>query len=254
MDSKQLFSTKVDNYVKYRPSYPPEVISTLRDRCGLSPSSLIADIGSGTGNLAKLFLLNGNQVIGVEPNFEMCSAGKALLRGYSGFRSVMAAAEATALADHCMDFVVAGQAFHWFDGQQTLGEFSRVLKSGGWTALVWNVRLGSRSALSRDYEELCVRYGINYNSERQREPNEREIGSFFGKDGYVYDAFENQQVFDYDGLKGRLLSSSYIPGEGHPDYLPMLRNLERIFQNHQSAGVVRFGYETQMFYGHLSGH
>ena len=78
-DALTRFSDRVEDYVRYRPGYPPAVIQLLRDRCELGPDSLIADIGSGPGNLARLFLENGNEVFAVEPNAEMRGAGQQLL-------------------------------------------------------------------------------------------------------------------------------------------------------------------------------
>ncbi len=77
------------------------------------------------------------------------------------------------------------------------------------------------------------------------------ISTFFGENGFRQKVFANRQVFDYQGLKGRLLSSSYTPEPGHPNFLPMLAALERIFQAHQQSGKVAFEYHTKMYYGHL---
>ncbi len=250
--SQTLFSGRVGDYARYRPSYPSMIISVLQHECELSSFSRIADVGTGTGNLARLFLQNGNEVIGIEPNFEMCSAGKALLSGYAGFRSILATAEETGLVAHAMDFVTAGQAFHWFDAQRAFCEFSRIAKPRGWVVLVWNVRLSSETAFARDYEQLCVRYGENYVPQLQRDPHDGTIRSFFAGAGYDFRSFNNPQQLDFDGLKGRLLSSSYIPRQEHPTYIPMLKALHRIYEKHQSDGTVHFDYETRMYFGRLS--
>src|SRR5690349_10735071 len=82
------FSSRVENYIKYRPSYPPAVGDLLQSECGLHAASRVADIGSGTGLLAKLLLKRGCQVFGVEPNREMREAGERLLSVYTNFTSV----------------------------------------------------------------------------------------------------------------------------------------------------------------------
>src|SRR5215469_16795520 len=139
-DAKQRFSNRVTDYARYRPSYPPELLDLLRMECGLQHEQNIADIGSGTGLLTKLFLENGNRVFGVEPNGEMRSAGEEVLRGYPNFTSIDGSAEATTLADSSVDFISAGQAFHWFDVELARGEFRRILKPGGWVVIVWQDR------------------------------------------------------------------------------------------------------------------
>src|SRR5277367_285802 len=126
-NSKERFTTRVDDYVRFRPGYPAEVIGVLREECGLAPESVIADIGSGTGILTKLFLENGNSVYGVEPNAAMRESGEQFLKEYRLFRSVAAPAEATTLPNASVDFVVAGQAFHWFDPWAVRSEFARIL-------------------------------------------------------------------------------------------------------------------------------
>src|SRR5262245_9983579 len=112
------------------------MLEVLKNECGLTPDSVIADVGSGTGLLAKLFLENGNRVYCIEPNREMRQAGEGILEDYPKFLSVAGTAEATALSDASVDFVTAGQAAHWFDATKARHEFRRILRPGGWLALV----------------------------------------------------------------------------------------------------------------------
>ena len=139
-DPTQRFTSRVEHYVRYRPSYPRDLLDLLETRCGLSSASVVADVGSGTGILSELFLENGNRVIGIEPNKEMREAAERRLRRHPRFTSVAGTAEATTLDDASADFVAAGQAFHWFDPERARTEFSRILKPGGWVVLAWNLR------------------------------------------------------------------------------------------------------------------
>src|SRR5260221_7274796 len=109
-DSTRRFSSRVDNYVRYRPSYPHEVVGLLAAECRLTPGALVADMGSGTGLLAELFLKNGNRVFGVEPNRQMREAGERLLAGYPLYTSIDGTAEATTLDNASVDIITAGQA------------------------------------------------------------------------------------------------------------------------------------------------
>src|SRR6266566_7206020 len=153
-DAKQRFSNRVADYARYRPGYPPAVLDLLRTECGLRPGHIIADIGSGTGILSELFLKNGNRVFGIEPNAAMRGAGGKLLERYSKFTSIEGSAEATTLQDDSVDFVVAGQAFHWFDQKLARDEFSRILKPSCWVALVWNERRIDSTPFLRAYEQM----------------------------------------------------------------------------------------------------
>jgi SAM-dependent methyltransferase len=250
-DVTQRFSSRVENYIKYRPGYPNEVIETLRSECGLTSGSIIADVGSGTGILTEMFLRAGNTVYGIEPNREMREAAERLLKDYPRFLSVAARAEETTLDDASVEFVTAGQAFHWFDREKTRGEFARVLKQQGWIALIWNERVTTTTPFLVAYERLLKDYSTDYEQVDHRRIDEDVIRDFFGSDDFRLKQFKNVQVFDYEGVKGRLLSSSYAPEEGHQNYGQMLAELERIFQTYQDEGRVVFEYVTQMYYGQL---
>lgn len=245
------FSTRVENYVKYRPGYPQGVIELLRDECGLNSSSVIADIGSGTGILSEMFLKNGLKVYGVEPNREMREAGERLLGAYSNFKSIEGTAEATTLEAGSVDFITAGQAFHWFDRERARREFLRILRAGGWTAFLWNERRTDTTPFLVDYERMLIRYGTDYEAVNHTNIDAQVIASFFAPGDFRLKIFDTRQVFDFESLKGRLLSSSYTPEEGHPDYNPMLKELERIFQAHEAGGEVAFEYDTKIYYGRL---
>jgi SAM-dependent methyltransferase len=249
-DSTQRFSSRVDNYVRYRPGYPPETIQLLRDECGLTTESVVADIAFGTGIFTRMLLENGSRVYGVEPNADMRRAGEQLLAGYPRFSTVAGTAEATTLPDGSVDFITAAQAAHWFDAEKARKEFIRILKPGGWLVLIWNDRRMDSSAFLRQYEQLLCTYGTDYEEVRQRGMTLALEGFF--PHGFKTRQFEYKQAFDYDGLEGRLLSSSYVPQKDHPRYDAMLVDLRRIFVDHQVKGEVSFDYDTRVHNGRLS--
>lgn len=252
-DPTRRFSSRVDNYVRYRPGYPGQVLRTLIDDCGLVPTSAVADVGSGTGALARLFLDHGNPVFGVEPNPEMRAAAERLLTGYSNFSSVAARAEATGLAGHSVDFVTAGQAFHWFDRDAARAECARILRPQGWVVLVWNEREARATPFLEAYEALLERFGADYAQVdyTRRRVTYEALRRFYGA-SFKSRSFPNQQEFDFEGAKGRLLSSSYTPEPGDDRFEPMLAALRTIFEEHAVRGQVRFLYATRMYYGRLS--
>jgi SAM-dependent methyltransferase len=217
----------------------------------LTASSTIADVGSGTGILSEMFLKNGNTVYGIEPNRGMREAGERLLHLYPNFKSIESAAEATTLADGSVDFVTAGQAFHWFDRKGARREFQRVLKPEGWTVLVWNERRTDTTPFLIAYEKMLVECGTDYEAVNHTKIDERVVAEFFAPENFRLKIYQNRQAFDFESLKGRLLSSSYTPEEGHPNYSPMLEEIERIFQEHAVSGEVSFDYETKIYYGQL---
>jgi SAM-dependent methyltransferase len=244
------FSDRVENYVHYRPGYPPEVIELLRSECGLRPDHFIADIASGTGLFTRLLLENGNSVFAVEPNAEMREMGNHELARYSRLVSVAGKAEETTLAPASMDFVTAAQAAHWFDLPRARAEFVRILKPSGWCVLIWNERRTDSTPFLREYEQMLLDYGTDY-KEVRHERTTAVIHEFFAPKPYQERVFDLVQRFDYQGAAGRLLSSSYAPLEGHPNYSPMMQELERNFRAHAVEGKVEFEYITQVFYGRL---
>lgn len=249
LNSIHRFSSRVETYVRFRPSYPKQILETLEQDCGFTNESIVADIASGTGIFTKLLLEHGNRVFGVEPNAEMRRAGEEFLSTYPKFTSVTGTAEATTLEPRSVDFVTAAQAGHWFDRQKSRREFARILKSGGWAVLVWNERRTDSTPFLRAYEDMLFRYGTDYNEVRHEHT---VVAEFFDPVPFQERTFDLQQVFDYAGVEGRLLSSSYAPGPGHPNHAPMLRELHRIFDLHQQGGQVSIEYATRMFYGQLA--
>jgi ubiquinone/menaquinone biosynthesis C-methylase UbiE len=239
------FSNRVENYIKYRPGYPQQFLETLQVQCALMPHAAIADIGSGTGILAGMFLENGNAVYGVEPNREMREAAELLLRVYPRFTSVEGKAEATSLSDASVDFVTAGQALHWFDLEEARNEFRRILKPGGWIVVVWNDRR-DESPFMQAYRQLLLRHSTDYLQVDHKRITPDVLRSFYGRE-FQQKTFDNHQEFDFDGIRGRLLSSSYVP----LDSGPMLDELRVIFAEYQVNDRVRFEYDTTLYYGQL---
>ena len=246
-DPTKRFSDRVNNYVRYRPGYPTAVLDLLREECRLRETAVIADIGSGTGILSELFLQNGNPVYGVEPNDEMRAAAEKLLSNYVRFTSVNGTAEATTLPDHCADFVVVGQAFHWFDPVEAGWELRRILRPDGWAVLVWNMRDDSGSPFMTGYETLMNRYAIRYQEVTQTRSH-NNIPRFFGAKPATR-KFLNEQIFDWDSLLGRSLSSSYAPLAGHPNYVQMVNELKQLFDTYAANGRIHFLYTTRVYYG-----
>ncbi len=251
-DPTARFSSRVADYAKYRPGYPAELLRLLEEECGLTAGSVVADVGSGTGLLSELFLRNGNRVYGVEPNRAMREAGERMLTAYANFVSVDGRAEATGLEGGSVDFVTAGQAFHWFDPAGARREFRRILRPGGWVVLAWNDRRTAGTPFLEDYERLLLEYGTDYREVSMKYMEESSLSTLYGGAGFRTRDFVNEQVFDFEGLRGRLTSSSYSPEPGHPNFEPMVRALEALFRRHERGGRVVVTYDTKVFYGRLA--
>lgn len=244
------FSDRVENYIRYRPGYPPEALRMLESECGLTSHDVIADVASGTGIWTRTLLEHGNRLYAVEPNIDMRQASERLLSEFANLTSVNGSAEATTLPDESVEFVTAAQAAHWFDRVRARREFVRILRPNGWLVLLWNEREVDTTPFLRAYEQLLLTFGTDYEDVRHERTTDA-VNEFFDPAPFQERVFAMRQEFDYVGLEGRLLSSSYAPGPGHPKHKPMLHGLRLIFDQHADNGRVAFDYKTRVYFGKL---
>ena len=248
-NSKERFSNRVADYVRYRPSYPKQVVEFVHEQ-GVSPGALVADIGAGTGISAKLFLEAGHSVIAVEPNDAMRTACDEWLGAMPGYSSNSGSAEDTRLGEGSIDLVIAAQAFHWFDLAPTRREFARILRGNKMVALFWNSRLLDATPFLREYEQLLQQFGTDYAKVGEQHSDQEVVDKWFG--GAVKTAnFSNAQSLSLEALRGRLLSSSYAPKEDDSRHEPMLAALNALFARTNKDGMVEFLYETRVYVGSL---
>ncbi|MFY0255877.1 class I SAM-dependent methyltransferase [Chitinophaga sp. 30R24] len=250
MKNTERFSTKAENYVKYRPQYPAAVIPFLVSAIGLSRDTVVADIGAGTGISAQPFLDNGNKVYAVEPNPEMMAMAEAWLHGRPGFIPIPGTAEATTLPDAAVNLIVAATAFHWFSHEAALKEFRRIARENTYMVLMWNIRR-SELPFEKEYEALLLQYGNDYKDMQHRNVGTDRLSALFLPGTFQEKSFQNAQIFDFQAFKGRLLSSSYVPEMGAPNYEPMIQALQKLFEQYQEQGMVRFHYETKLYIGKI---
>ncbi|WP_297216441.1 class I SAM-dependent methyltransferase [Thermoplasma sp.] len=243
------FTGKAENYSKYRPAYPIEIIRLLKEKYGFNKDMVIADIGCGTGILARLFLENGNPVICVDPNEDMLAVAKKILSSYSNVSFVVGKAESTRLNDHSVNVITVGQAFHWFDMDRAKREFRRILKAPNMVVLIWNDR-DVRDPFTQQYEELVREFSKGYHGTGSTAIPAERIYSFFDYD-YDYYQMDNFQALDLDGLIGRYLSNSYSLQENDPRYREAISRLEDLFKTNQKDGKIVLKYTTKVFIGRL---
>jgi len=250
MRPTERFSSRAEAYARFRPSYPPPAIDLLAARCGLVRGAAVADVGSGTGILTELLLARGAQVFAIEPNDAMRAAAEAQLARYPEFRSIKGSAEASTLARASVDLLVAGQAFHWFDGPRARAEALRVLRPGSWAALLWNERPREATPFLGDYEALLKRHAPEYTRITASRANPDTMREFLGPAMEVA-TFPNEQILDFEGLTGRLMSSSYAPEPGSKDYEPMIALLREVFARHERDGCIVMPYRTLVYFSQL---
>jgi len=243
------FTGRAAAYSKYRPGYPAEILNILNSEIGFGQDKTVADIGSGTGLLSKLFLQNGNTVFGVEPNDEMRSLAEQSLSSFPNFVSVRGSAENSTLPDSSVDLVTVGQALHWFDRQRTTGEFARILKENGYVCIAYNDR-NMNDVFMQGYEAIIAKHA------RDR-ANVPEVGDDYlskvFRDGkYSKFTLRNEQFLDFEGLLGRIVSASYMPNVTDQGRFQALReDASLLFKASGQTGTVRLLYDTVILLGQI---
>ena len=249
-DTYSHYSRTVEYYSRYRPRYPQTLIEWLKNECTLLPAHIIADIGSGTGQMTELFLKYGNVVYAIEPNADMRRVAEKELRTYSNLKSLDATAEATTLPDNSVNLITVGNAFHWFNHSQTRKEFFRILKPHGWVILAWNLERSNGSPFAVAFEGFWQKY-IDPDAHFNKRKRPDYITQFLGANHVKEISFDNYQVCDYEALKGVILSFLKAPQPEDQRYPVMLDELKALFSQHQENSVVTLEYDTAVFYGQL---
>lgn len=252
-NAENRFSDRVENYIKFRPHYPQGVVDVLLEKNHFSANSTIADIGSGTGISSELFLKNNFKVIGVEPNDAMRAAAEDILKDYAAkgkFISINANDVNTTLENNSVDGIIVAQAFHWFDKEKFKTECKRILKPNAQVALIWNDRKTEGTDFLKLYEEFLHMFATDYAQVNHKNTQSAEVfDAFFGKKNYSEYTLENYQDVDLFGLRGRVLSSSYMPNADSKEYEYMMYVLRKIYQRYQENNKVRLEYNTKIYVG-----
>jgi ubiquinone/menaquinone biosynthesis C-methylase UbiE len=245
------FTTRVESYRHFRPRYPSEIVETLHRECTLKTNDLVADVAAGTGLLAEIFLAAAHPVIAIEPNDAMRAVCAALQSDYPRLQCVRGTAENTGLPNRSVALVTVAQALHWFDLPAARAEFARILAPGGWCAVIYNHRRMGGDAFHDGYERILQTFGTDYAAVQARHAGPQKIAEFFAPSAVRTLTVANHQDLQLAGLMGRVLSSSYMPQPGHPQYEAMTRAVETLFTQNQQHGTVRILYETVVSYGQL---
>lgn len=224
----------------------------LEEKGILAPRTLVADIGSGTGQLAEFFLREGHVTYAVEPNEEMRREAEWRFSTYPNFHSVDGRAEATKLRSGSIDLIVVGQAFHWFEPIATRREWARILASDrSNVAIIWNDRIEG-TGFNRSYEELVTRLGLAGYGHRSALTSHDDILHFFGHGDVLYAELYHDQKLDRKGLVGRFLSASYAPRSDNAGYVEAVQALNVLFDEKNQDGSVTMSYRTILYCGHLT--
>ena len=240
------FGNRVDDYVRYRPSYPEDLLSALLQKTSFAGKD-VADVGSGTGIFSGLLAGLGGRVTAIEPNDAMRAAAESRLQGVPGYRSRKGTSEAIPLPDQSVDLITAAQAFHWFDRSLTKVEFQRVLRPAGWVALVWNERQVEGSPFLLEYEQFLRERCEGYQAADHRNVTEGHLRDFMAPHAMEVLSFPSKQRLNQPEFEGRVMSSSYSPSRDSSHAPQFLSALSSLFSRHEQDGVVELSYLSQLY-------
>lgn len=244
LSTSDRFLGKTDDYIKFRPGYPPEIIEYLNKNHGFTPESICAEIGSGTGKFLELLLQNNNKVYAVEPNDEMRGAAEKSFAAFKNFNSISGNSTNTTLNDHSVDFIFCVQSLHWFASENTADEFKRILKPNSKVVIIWNKKSYEKSAFMQGIHKIFIEDCIDFLSVKLENIADHEILSLLFKDHYDHYSIETKQILNLEGLIGRMMSASYAPPQGHPKHEKFISEIKKLFQQEEKKGMVEFLYET----------
>jgi SAM-dependent methyltransferase len=245
------FTGRVEAYRRYRSRFPREIIPVLQQRCGLTPASLVADIGAGTGMLAEIFLENGNTVLAVEPNAEMRAACAELSSTHPALTCIDGTAEVTGLPGDSIDFIAVGRAFHWFDREKCRPEFMRILRPGGWVVIASSGPRRGPDGVSRDHELLLREHGLDYTALRHRYNVDEAVRDFFAGSEPEQVDFQGLENLAYEELEGHTLSLSVTPQPGHRKFPAFQEALRGYFDRYQFGGKIALPMRCRVVFAQL---
>lgn len=251
-DPTRRFSERADAYARARPGYPPQVIGELERAIGLEASWIVADVGAGTGISTRLFLDHGCEVYAVEPNDAMRAAAERALGANPRFHGVAGRASATGLAAASVDLIVVAQALHWFEPREVVPELARIARPNAQLCVLWNERRTSGSAFAKGYEDLLLRRGTDYARVKETNLTPERVAPYFAGSRFHHVTFPYAQELDLAGVRGRLLSSSYVPLAGERGHAEMLAELDQLFAQHARGGRIAVEYDSHLYCGNVA--
>ncbi|MGE5221996.1 MAG: class I SAM-dependent methyltransferase [Omnitrophica WOR_2 bacterium] len=249
-DRHRPFADKAEYYARYRWDYARPAIDLIFEKAGLSRLSVVADIGAGTGILTRHFVSRVGRVYAIEPEPEMRMIAEGLFENEPSFTSLGTTAEATGLPDASVDFIAVGQAIHWFNPQSARGEFLRILKPGGWLAILWNE--DATPGLDEALRTVCI-------PENGWQPakNRQEVvplDYYYPEHGHQIYSYSQMIREPWGVFIGALVSDSHAPNSGDALYSRFEAAAREVFERFNTGGFLQVSCRTELCLGQVRQH
>jgi ubiquinone/menaquinone biosynthesis C-methylase UbiE len=132
---RALFDGIAELYEVCRPGYPARVVEFVTATAELGPGAAVLEVGCGTGQLTERLARPGLQLTAIDIGASMIAAARQRLTGAEVCFQVTSFEDLNA-ADTAFDLVISSAAFHWIDPEIAFTKSARLLRPGGWLALL----------------------------------------------------------------------------------------------------------------------
>lgn len=241
-----LYTSKAENYAKYRWEYSEQAIAAIWSVAGVSSQTIVADIGAGPGFVAKHFVDKAGMVYVIEPEKEMRALAEKAFAGKSTCQVLAASAEDTTLPTASVDLITVGQAIHWFKPEETRKEFLRILKPSRWLAVLRNY--GTDAVYGKEVGTLFERFA---KPEPSRLITRQPMNFYYGNDDFQKMLFAFDFSLTWEQFLGSLMSSALIPDEDDQTFDEFKTAAMKVFDSLSHMGIVKSSGETELFLGRV---
>jgi ubiquinone/menaquinone biosynthesis C-methylase UbiE len=210
---RTLFNDIAERYEESRPGYPARVAEFVTATAGLAPGAAILEIGCGTGQLTEQLACHGFHLTAIDIGPAMVAAARRRL-AEPGVSFRVTSFEDLVAADGSFDLVISGAAFHWIDPEVAFGKSARLLRPGGWFALLGTEERYDHP-LGTALNDLWIRHG-DTGGAWDRRPSDPEAIAATGLFGAPVCLADRQQavlaadeVIGLESTRATFLSWSY---------------------------------------------
>jgi SAM-dependent methyltransferase len=234
---------KATMYERYRLPYASQAVADLLDYIG--PVQVIADIGTGTGQLARLFADRCTRLYAVEPEPAMRQVASTALAEWTTVEVRAGCGEHTTLDDRSVDLIVIGNAFHRFK-PEACTELRRILKPSGWIAIFWYSLTNKPLADMRAEKLATLKHAVSRMAELWLETPAREL---FGEADIHTWTYRQSRTDDWTTFFGSSCTWLEAPEPGDPEFGPFEAINREVFEAFAENGAVQVDYETYLAFG-----